>query len=284
MGVVSGRTTEPQPPRGPQGSPGRGGPETRAGWSVSGASACCLCPQSPQHLHHLRQWGVRRPAVPEHGANRRYHPGGTRGSGGPQPRSPFSAQAARALAAAHAAGVVHRDVKPDNIMVRADGIVKVLDFGLAHRLHAERADARAGTVLFMSPEQVGGDPVVTASDVFSLGVAIYELATGVHPFLADSKDDVSHAILNRVPAPAARVNAKVPTPLSDLLQQMLSKEPQLRPTAAAGSGDTVRPGWPGRNCAARSNCHRGAGTRTGCPPRSVRGCGGRTRDVSVCIR
>src|SRR5262249_38817272 len=108
-------------------------------------------------------------------------------------------QAARALAAAHAAGIVHRDIKPANLMVRTDGILKVLDFGLARRLPtagalgcasgSQRTDpgTRVGTLLYMSPEQARTEPVGTASDLFSLGVMLYELATGQHPFLADSE-------------------------------------------------------------------------------------------------
>jgi predicted ATPase len=152
-------------------------------------------------------------------------------------------QAARALAAAHAAGVVHRDIKPANLMVRHDGIVKVLDFGLAHRLPAgARGGAsegpptdpgtRVGTLLYMSPEQARADPVDTTSDVFSLGIVLYELVTGQHPFLAESEVGVLHAITAHAPVPASRLNPEVPAPLETLIQQMLAKDPRLRPTAA----------------------------------------------------
>jgi predicted ATPase len=153
-------------------------------------------------------------------------------------------QAARALAAAHDAGIVHRDIKPANLMVRPDGFVKVLDFGLAQRFPGAGAPGpapggpatdpgtRVGTLLYMSPEQARAEPVGPASDIFSLGLVLYELATGRHPFLADSASGVLHAIIAEAVVPAARLNPEVPAPLDGLIQQMLAKDPRLRPTAA----------------------------------------------------
>jgi predicted ATPase/predicted Ser/Thr protein kinase len=151
-------------------------------------------------------------------------------------------QAAQALAAAHAAGVVHRDVKPDNIMVRSDGYVKVLDFGLARRLPtlahpgaessaATEPGAILGTVAYMSPEQTRGGPVGSASDVFSLGIVLYQLVAGQHPFQTESPLGMLHAIAARRPLSPSRLNPAVPAGLSGLIEAMLHKDPRLRPTA-----------------------------------------------------
>jgi predicted ATPase/tRNA A-37 threonylcarbamoyl transferase component Bud32 len=153
------------------------------------------------------------------------------------------AQAARALAAAHAAGVVHRDIKPANLMVRADGILKVLDFGLARRVPANRAQASStsdmsteqgtmiGTLLYMSPEQARAEPVDVASDIFSLGLVLYELATRRHPFYDDLDIGVLNAIIGQSPVPPSRLNLEIPAGLDALIQHMLDKDPRLRPTA-----------------------------------------------------
>jgi predicted ATPase len=158
------------------------------------------------------------------------------------------AQAARALAVAHAAGVVHRDVKPENIMVRGDGYVKVLDFGLARQLptlagpspgrpeHAATLDtdpgAIVGTVAYMSPEQARGEAAGGASDVFSLGVVLYQLVTGRHPFEADSALARLHAIATRQPTRPSRLNPEVSPALEGLIEAMLHKDARLRPAAA----------------------------------------------------
>ncbi|MFN0123092.1 MAG: protein kinase domain-containing protein [Blastocatellia bacterium] len=155
----------------------------------------------------------------------------------------WGVQMARALGAAHAAGIVHRDIKPENIMVRDDGYVKILDFGLA-RLTAEHETppeaatliktnpgALLGTVKYMSPEQARGEQPGAATDIFSLGVVLYELATGRHPFPGASMLGVLQAITSETPAPPARLNTAIPAPITALILRMLEKDARARPAA-----------------------------------------------------
>lgn len=159
----------------------------------------------------------------------------------------WTTQAARALAAAHAAGVVHRDVKPENLMVRGDGYLKVVDFGLARNLPKALQPASGssrdtdpgtilGTVLYMSPEQTRGLPADSASDVFALGVVFYQLLTGMHPFEAESPLLTLAEIAARPAAPPSRLNAAVSDSLDRLVEGMLHKDPRLRLSAAEVDG------------------------------------------------
>jgi predicted ATPase/predicted Ser/Thr protein kinase len=152
-------------------------------------------------------------------------------------------QAAGALQAAHAAGVVHRDIKPENIMLRRDGYVKVLDFGLARRLPTLAASggeaaqetwpgAILGTVAYMSPEQARGEPLAASSDIFSLGIVLYQLLTGVHPFDRGAPLATLQAIAAAEPLPPSRLSASAPPALDGLTAAMLHKDPRLRPAAS----------------------------------------------------
>jgi serine/threonine protein kinase/predicted ATPase len=152
-------------------------------------------------------------------------------------------QIAKALSAAHAAGITHRDIKPDNIMVRDDGYVKVLDFGLARLVPTGSGEDAAtpaqqttpgtimGTVAYMSPEQAGGQSVSPASDIFALGIVLYEMATRRNPFRADTLVGYLHAITLQTPPPPSQLRPDIPTALSPLILRMLDKDAARRPTA-----------------------------------------------------
>jgi tRNA A-37 threonylcarbamoyl transferase component Bud32/tetratricopeptide (TPR) repeat protein len=158
----------------------------------------------------------------------------------------FVRQLAKALAAAHAAGIVHRDIKPENIMIRPDGYLKVLDFGLARMVLPEADTAAAtttqeataegtllGTCSYMSPEQARGQSAGSSSDVFSLGIVLYEMLAGRRPFVGDSTMATLNAIVTEHPVPPSRLNADVPLALDTLVSAMLSKDAVARPAAAA---------------------------------------------------
>jgi serine/threonine protein kinase/tetratricopeptide (TPR) repeat protein len=155
----------------------------------------------------------------------------------------WGSQLAKALHVAHAAGITHRDIKPDNIMVRDDGYVKVLDFGLA-RLDASRenfgeADSMAGTksgvllgtVKYMSPEQARGEKVTSATDIFALGILFYELATGTHPFSSATLLGTLQQITFETPLPPSRLNSDISAALESLILRMLAKQASARPSA-----------------------------------------------------
>lgn len=151
-------------------------------------------------------------------------------------------QVASALSAAHQAGIVHRDVKPENVILRSDGYVKVLDFGLAKLTEAKAVETSAptlpkietepgvvmGTVSYMSPEQARGLPVDARTDIWSLGAMLYEMASGHQPFDAETASDVMALILQREPLPLSRYLSEVPGELERIIKKALRKDREER--------------------------------------------------------
>ncbi len=171
----------------------------------------------------------------------------------------YSRQAAAALATAHAQGIVHRDIKPANIFVnegtRGPKQIKILDFGLAKQQGGDLQESSQaatfgglatsagtgtvpgdltspgstlGTVAYMSPEQAKGEPLDARTDLFSLGVVIYEMATGAKPFAGQSTAEVFAALLTRDPAPVSTVNPAMPAELDGIVARLLAKEKEQR--------------------------------------------------------
>ena len=148
-------------------------------------------------------------------------------------------QTALALQAAHDAGVVHRDIKPGNLLVRPDGVVKVTDFGIARAVDAApvtQTGLLVGTAAYLSPEQAAGRPATPASDIYSLGVVGYECLTGQRPFTADSAIGVAMAHLNATPPP---IPDSVPTLVTDFVMRALDKDPAKRQSSAGDFGRTA---------------------------------------------
>jgi eukaryotic-like serine/threonine-protein kinase len=159
-------------------------------------------------------------------------------------------QVASALAAAHEARIVHRDIKPENIMLRPDGYVKVLDFGIAKLAEQElpttmprnealllvetNLGAVLGTVRYMSPEQACGGQVDNSTDIWSLGMVLYEMLTGYAPFTGDTPAEVMSAILEKEPPPLANYVAHPPAELQQIISKTLRKDRGQRYRAASG--------------------------------------------------
>jgi eukaryotic-like serine/threonine-protein kinase len=159
----------------------------------------------------------------------------------------YAQQIADGMSAAHERRIIHRDLKPENLFVTNEGRVKILDFGLAKLTEADSGSAEtvasvgvqthpgmiAGTVGYMSPEQVRGEKLDTRTDLFSFGVVLYEMVTGRRPFEGDTSGVTFEAILNRQPTPPTKLNTKVTPGLENIITKALEKDREVRYQSAA---------------------------------------------------
>jgi len=178
----------------------------------------------------------------------------------PRQAARLTAQAARAISAAHERGFVHRDIKPGNVLVTREGRVKVADFGIARAI-AEAALTLPGTTLgsvhYFSPEQARGEPTTPASDIYSLGIVLYELLTGRRPWEGDSAAAVATARLTGpVPSPSA-VRAGIPPVLEAIARKAMALDPDGRFASAAAMADALE------RYQAEASAAAGAGAGTG---------------------
>jgi eukaryotic-like serine/threonine-protein kinase len=143
----------------------------------------------------------------------------------------YAAQTLSALAYAHRLGVIHRDIKPSNIMITDGGFVKLLDFGIAltgHGGELTRAGYLLGSLNYMSPEQIGGSKATPRSDLYSVGVTLYELLTGTLPIKGENNYEIMMGHINQVPAPPQQIAPQVPAAISEAVMRALAKDPLER--------------------------------------------------------
>lgn len=142
----------------------------------------------------------------------------------------IAASACEALAVAHNAGIVHRDIKPGNIMIDAAGVVKVMDFGIAKTSSdgLTQVGSILGTVAYLSPEQAMGDPVDRRSDLFSLGCVLFEMLTGTPPITGETLMEVAHKLTTYNPPPPSRLNPQVPAAMDTIVARAMAKSPSDR--------------------------------------------------------
>jgi eukaryotic-like serine/threonine-protein kinase len=174
-----------------------------------------------------------------------YVPGDTiaqRGKLSYQDAVPLALQACAGLQHAHAAGLVHRDVKPANLLVREDGVLKIADFGIARAAELTRLTQHGtilGTAAYLSPEQAAGEEVTTATDIYSLGAVVYELLTGRAPYEFESLAELAAQQKGGVITPLRDLESSVPEPVEAAVMHALAREPRFRPASAADFADEL---------------------------------------------
>jgi eukaryotic-like serine/threonine-protein kinase len=154
----------------------------------------------------------------------------------------WTAQVATALAVAHRKGVIHGDVKPANILITEDDRVKLTDFGMARLASRDSKETPLlGSPAYWCPEQIMGKPQDARSDIFSLGVVMYEMVTGHRPFDADSLQGICSRILSSTPLPPSHANPSVPAAFNDLIASCLAKDPAQRCPSAEILAERLHP-------------------------------------------
>jgi eukaryotic-like serine/threonine-protein kinase len=149
---------------------------------------------------------------------------------------PLALQACAGLQHAHSAGLIHRDVKPANLLVREDDVLKVADFGIARAAELTRLTEHGtvlGTAAYLSPEQAAGEEVTTATDIYSLGAVVYELLTGRAPYEFESLAELAAQQTGGVITPLRDLEPSVPEPIEAAVMHALAREPRFRPPSAA---------------------------------------------------
>ena len=161
----------------------------------------------------------------------------------PYPRAcAWAADAACALGVAHRKGVIHGDVKPGNMLITDEGRVKLMDFGMARLAsHDSKATPLVGTPAYWCPEQILGKPQDARSDLFSLGVVLYEMVTGKRPFDADSLQAICSRVLSSTPLPPSHANPSVPSNFDGIVARCLAKDPAARYAPAEALAEELYP-------------------------------------------
>src|SRR6478609_11198709 len=159
-----------------------------------------------------------------------------RGKLGYEDAVPLALQACAGLQHAHAAGLVHRDVKPANLLVCEDDVLKIADFGIARAAELTRLTQHGtvlGTAAYLSPEQATGEEVTTATDIYSLGAVVYELLTGRAPYEFESLAELAAQQKSGIITPLRDLESSVPEPVEAAVMHALAREPGFRPASAA---------------------------------------------------